>query len=176
MMNKFDFKTLVKRMLRFNHGIQNHRMMHPTREWFLGLLIGLVIFGVSVTWSAYTYIEYKNTLVEESVEEFNDLLYRDSQVESALEYFRNKKEVYSSLVNSDYVEEVGVTEVAPDDEKDEDVMTEDSEESVENSAEEIVEVEGEVGLGVETGDESVVNSDSPLQPDEQSTQDIKLAE
>lgn len=110
MMNKKEFSTLVKRVFNFNHGIKNPQIMHPTRDWFAGLFMGLIIFGVSSAWSAHVYIEYKNTSVEKTTEVFNDNLYREGQVNLALEYYRDKQNIYKSLVDSEtYIETVATS-------------------------------------------------------------------
>ena len=41
----------MKRVFNFNHGIKNPQIMHPTRDWFAGLFMGLsflelVLLGV----------------------------------------------------------------------------------------------------------------------------------
>lgn len=131
MKNKIDFSTLVKRMTNFNHGIKNQQIMHPTRDWFVGLFMGLIIFGVSATWSAFVYIEYKNTSVDEAVEETNEVLYRKLQVEDALEYFRTKNKTYSSLINSESNLVMNEVDSKPNDESNEETVPEDPEQPVE---------------------------------------------
>lgn len=116
MMNKSKFTNIAKKVLKFKAGIKNHEIMHPAREWFVGLLIGFIIFASSGAWSAYVYLKYKNINDEGEGPAFDLVVYRENQVKDALEYFVKKQELYNEILNLNFRQKE--TNSVPEDEVD----------------------------------------------------------
>ena len=75
---------MAQHILRHSRGLRDQRLMHPEREWILGLAIALGIFAVTAAGSAYSYWKNKHPVAEfiETNEEV--LVYRESMVKDAL--------------------------------------------------------------------------------------------
>jgi hypothetical protein len=85
MIHKKEITQFSKRVLRSQKGLRNHQLMHPRREWLTGIVIAVIIFSGSITWSSMKYFEYQN--IEEQSDEPLDALvvvYRETLVAEAL--------------------------------------------------------------------------------------------
>jgi|AntRauTorcE11897_2_1112592.scaffolds.fasta_scaffold01679_11 hypothetical protein len=85
MIHKKEITQFAKRVLRSQKGLRNHQLMHPRREWLTGIVIAVIIFSGSITWSSMKYFEYQN--IEEQSDEPLDALvvvYRETLVAEAL--------------------------------------------------------------------------------------------
>ena len=85
MIHKKEITQFAKRVLRSQKGLRNHQLMHPRREWLTGIVIAVIIFSGSITWSTMKYFEYQN--IEEQSDEPLDALvvvYRETLVAEAL--------------------------------------------------------------------------------------------
>lgn len=151
MMNKQEFTRIAKGIIKFQKGLSNHQIIHPTRDWVIGIFVGVIIFGVSAVWSATTYLKHENTTITSNgAGNTEAVVYREALVLSALEKFSEKKERLAGLV--------GVGEE----------ITLEPEEAA--SDEEVVEVES----AVEAEEEVVVEADE--QPEEDVSGDSEGAE
>ena len=77
--------------------MDNH-IMHPDREWSIGLLIGLLICVSGVVWGLYTFGFYKTIEVESVDVEASVVVYRASLVDEALKDFTEREKIYSNLL------------------------------------------------------------------------------
>jgi hypothetical protein len=85
MIHKKEITQFAKRVLRSQKGLRNHQLMHPRREWLTGIVIAVIIFSGSITWSSMKYFEYQN--IEEQSDEPLDapvVVYRETLVAEAL--------------------------------------------------------------------------------------------
>ncbi len=89
---KITNKILKNRKLAFF----DRDIMHPEREWFLGIFVAIVILGAGTFWSTKTYVQFSNILLTNEDEEEN-VVYRASMVEAALVDFAARKKVYQEL-------------------------------------------------------------------------------
>ena len=100
-MNKREFTEIAKKVLRSNKGLKSPQIMHPEREWLIGLFVAVVFFGTSAAWSAHMNIKYKNISVTGNNDVESDVVvYRESLVNSALQKFSSRQEIHESLLNS----------------------------------------------------------------------------
>ena len=101
MMNKKEITKIAKRILHPHKGYKEPKIIHPTRDWIIGLLIALSIVGGSAVWSASTYLEYQSLSVGDTNEiEEGVVVYRESLVKAALEQFSSREEKWDSLLES----------------------------------------------------------------------------
>ena len=125
----------------------DRHIMHPEREWFVAVAIGLVLFAIGISWNVSTHLQFKNVAISTAPETEETVVYRASLIESALSDFETRKLQYEELKQSLLEKRVVVPEViAPVGEQ-----STTTEESVEDSTESIP---AEVAPGVP--EESVV--------------------
>jgi hypothetical protein len=99
MMNKNEFTKAAKQILRRQRGIQNTQIIHPRREWLLGIFIGLLIFTASATWSTHLYLKYQYVDVNDSDDDLTELsVYRATMVTASLDDFAERQEKFDQLV------------------------------------------------------------------------------
>lgn len=98
MMTKNDIKKIASKLWHQKKGMRSYTIMHPEREWAIGLLFALVLTVVTGSWSAYTYLQNK-LLIETGleVEMIEETVYRESLVEDAKELFRQREAVLGGL-------------------------------------------------------------------------------
>lgn len=90
---------MAKHVLRKQSGLRDPQIMHPEREWIVGILVALLIFFFCMFWSIYAYIENKNVSFEEAnTSGTEEVVYRESLVKEALEIFAERKVVLDSLI------------------------------------------------------------------------------
>jgi len=99
MINKKEILKIAKGILRKQKGIRDHQIIHPAREWWIGVLLSLVVFSGIATWSIATYSEYSNTSVVASTQATETgVVYRESLIEAALEQFSERQDNYEQLL------------------------------------------------------------------------------
>jgi hypothetical protein len=85
------FKKIVTRLRRHGGGPTKPKIMHPGRDWWIGIFIALVLFIGASAWSANTYLSYRHLTVNaETTEAVQPMVYRASMVASALELFADR--------------------------------------------------------------------------------------
>ncbi len=112
--------TFVKRIAA---GIlRNHKMtvverniMHPERDWLIGIFVGAIIVTIAGIWSLNTYIQFKNVSFSSAIESPESIIYKENLVNSALVDFEKRKEAYEllkqELINKKQVATVAVEPV-----------------------------------------------------------------
>ena len=99
MINKIQFKQMARHVLRKQRGLRDPQIMHPERDWSIGIFVALAIFFFSIFWSIYAYIENKNISFESaSAPSTEVVVYRESLVKSSLEQFDARAKVLNRLV------------------------------------------------------------------------------
>ena len=95
-------QDLAKKLFRHNQGLQSAQLMHPKRDWLLGVLVGLLIIILMIGWSAYTYLEKRDAIgLNNSSAQAEIPVYRSDTVEDALALFEQRKEAFVQLSQSD---------------------------------------------------------------------------
>lgn len=95
-------KNPIKKMARaILHGKKHmsfdRNIMHPEREWFLGLLVGFIILGAGIFWSIDNRDNFKDISITTTGEAEDNVVYKASLVEAALNDFKVRKENYENL-------------------------------------------------------------------------------
>lgn len=131
MMNSSDFKKIAKKIIKRQRGLRDIQIMHPAREWHLGMLVALLLVLGSVILSASTYYKNKQTdITAVSTSEVETVVYRETMVEAALENLAERDSVRKALISesvpvieiletinastTDLAEVASSTEAAPD--------------------------------------------------------------
>lgn len=99
MKNKNQFTQMAKRILHSSDNMRSPQLMHPKREWFIGLCVAVVFLGAAISWSVVTYLEYQDIAINsENTEEVDVVAYRESLVEASLEEFEERSSTYNELL------------------------------------------------------------------------------
>ncbi|MBP6924679.1 MAG: hypothetical protein KBC62_04485, partial [Candidatus Pacebacteria bacterium] len=97
-MNK-HIEDIIKSINRHKKGLRDPQIMHPEREWGIGIFLAVLIFILSATWSLSLYIENRNAAAHMQTEEQPEsVVYRESQVEEALARLGERTTVLTSLL------------------------------------------------------------------------------
>lgn len=106
-------KNLIKKMV--DHTLRpekkqfiDNNIMHPEREWLIGILVGVVIFVSGLVWGLHTYNFYRN--IEIVTYESEAVVYRASLVEETLRDFAKREEIYNELLTKNKTVEAVVFE------------------------------------------------------------------
>lgn len=101
MISKKDIAKIAKQILKRQRGLRDHQIIHPAREWFVGLGLSLLILIGGATWSAFTYIEVSKRTVETTeTEVVTANVYRADIVNAALSKFRERTDNFNQLLQN----------------------------------------------------------------------------
>ncbi|MFW6210463.1 MAG: hypothetical protein ACOC4E_03165 [Patescibacteria group bacterium] len=93
------FKQVAARIKRPSVGVQNTQLMHPTREWFIGLVSATTILVLIAAWSTQTYLRYEQLSVTETEPaDAPQTVYRDALVSAAIETYTARQARYNELL------------------------------------------------------------------------------
>ncbi len=117
--------NLVKRIIKgIRHGqkspASDRSIMHPEREWFSSVLLGLVLLVVGVYWSFSVYQQFSSIDLDAVVNESESVVYRDTLVDAALFEISSRAQIYDSLKAGVFVAplpEVTEEDLEPSDEE-----------------------------------------------------------
>jgi hypothetical protein len=96
-----DIQALAKKLFHHNQGVKRAKLMHPSRDWLIGVSIGMVIIILMIGWSAYTYLEKRDAieLTDTNIEPVLPV-YNADIVEDALELYIRREEIFAQLNQS----------------------------------------------------------------------------
>ena len=75
----------------------DNSIMHPEREWFLGITIGISICVLGAWWSVTSYMTYNKVSVQNKESE-SPVVYRASMVKEVVSDFSNREVAYNDLL------------------------------------------------------------------------------
>jgi hypothetical protein len=111
MMNKKEFKKIAREIFRMDKGIPNPKLMHPARDWQIGLGLGAIILVSVSWWNLDTYLTYReDTVIEQTENTGENIVYREALVSAALESFEEIDKTHQSLRNFNQSPEESATE------------------------------------------------------------------
>ena len=91
---------MAKGVTRRSRGYSDRRVIHPKREWFIGIGIFVLITAIGAFWNIEEYMYY-NTIESRAVgESVKPRAYQGEKVEEALQLFTQKQETFDALTNS----------------------------------------------------------------------------
>lgn len=139
MMNKPEFTKIAKNIINSQKQLKNPQIVHPSREWLIGIFVALVIFGASAAWSLQTYKQYQNTSVDENKQSEVDVVYRESLVEAALEKFLTRSQKHAIYIEGSLPEAIVPNLEGEEATTSTEMIDEDSSEATASSATEVIE-------------------------------------
>lgn len=106
MINKKGFTEAAKNILKHKKGLSNIKIMHPAREWGIGLLVAVFIFTFSILWSTNTYSQYRDiSIISSGSDDSRVVVYRETLVKDALAKSEERNDIYRNLTSSHELEE-----------------------------------------------------------------------
>lgn len=106
-MNKGSFSQIAKKLIRADQGLKDPQLMHPAREWSIGIVVGVIMFLLSAGWSAQIYVGHRDTSATEVAEVKEETVtYRASLVEAALAGFDDRQVMHNKFLNQVEVSKV----------------------------------------------------------------------
>lgn len=132
-MNK-NIDNILKSISRHKHGLRDPQIMHPEREWLIGISIAVTIFILSGAWSLTLYLKNRNVSSDIQMGEQSEVVvYRESMVNEALGRLDERKAELDALLGKEPIVETPpeeLEEIAPPAE-DENIATSSEEAEVE---------------------------------------------
>ncbi len=100
-----DITKMVAHIIRRDKGIADPQIMHPTREWFIGLAVAVLIVILGSWFCWYIYSEYSRTIntslsVTEPV-----LPYQAATIADAIKIYETKQLKFSEILGKSGKEE-----------------------------------------------------------------------
>jgi hypothetical protein len=90
----------TKRFFKKQQIVRDPQIMHPDREWAIGLFVAALMFAVSGYWSIQTYLSNRSATAHGVVDDKAETVYRASIVKEALETVRNRERELQNLTTS----------------------------------------------------------------------------
>ena len=113
MLSKDEIRKLAKRVVRHQQGRRTHQIMHPERDWLIGVAIAIFIVVASAVWSGSKYVETREIIsVGVTAEAEDAAVYRESNVKTALEIASTRMYLAENSTRPEYVDTNGATSTA----------------------------------------------------------------
>lgn len=91
-------QTIVSKVTRKGQPFGEHNIMHPEREWFIGLSTAVVVLAVGSIWCVQLYFDYSDSIETISPSaQIEQTIYREKEIDQALNEFAERKEKQSNL-------------------------------------------------------------------------------
>jgi hypothetical protein len=100
MIESKDIKNMVAHILRRDKGIADTHIMHPAREWFIGLGISTIVVLLGSWFCFYLYQYYSTEMSKEVLIIESAVPYNAANVKSALEVFEARQKRYNEILGT----------------------------------------------------------------------------
>lgn len=94
--------------------VRDQQLMHPDREWAIGLFIAGLIFSVCGLWSIHSYLKNRSATALPVEDTTGVTVYRESVVKEALQTVGQRKRRFDELTRQPVPIEPVVEETTPD--------------------------------------------------------------
>ena len=102
---------MARKVFRHSQGRRNRELMHPVREWFIGLTAFLLVAGAGSAWVWSEYDFYQTLSPVSGQVEMEVSNYHEVAVEAALARYQEKQQIYDELINAEPLAEIDTTEL-----------------------------------------------------------------
>ena len=114
MIDKKSIIKMAEHVFRRSQGYPDRRLMHPKREWGIGILIFTLLVFIGSLLAGKMFVQYKDFTEVVGVTEQSVPKYRDVIVQDALDLYQ-QKEVQFDVLQGEYVAPVPLEAiVSPD--------------------------------------------------------------
>ncbi len=95
-----DITKMVAHIVRRDNGIPDANIMHPMREWVLGLVVVLLLVIGGMIFNIMMYTSYHDALTAPVAVVETAVPYKSAQVSQAITYYEAERKVYESISGS----------------------------------------------------------------------------
>lgn len=113
MIEKDDITQMVKHILRRERGIPDRRIMHPSREWLIGLSLATLLLLTTATYAGYAFFIKTSAAALRPNAESDVVRYKQEAASEVLTRYQEKKQQFASLRANTPVNEIEVS-ASPD--------------------------------------------------------------
>ena len=99
MISKSDIVKIVKKVQKRGKGVPERRLMHPARDWSIGLLLSSTIFLILSAYMGYSFMERTKNVDEATVIDSSVIIYKSDLAQDVLEKYRDKNKSFERLRN-----------------------------------------------------------------------------
>jgi len=92
-----DVKKITKTIMRKNRGLQDPQLVHPARDWAVGIVGTLVVFCIALGFSVWQYLSYTNLSLGEEVV-LDMIPYKTEQVDESLLLYRDLSNTHAQII------------------------------------------------------------------------------
>lgn len=101
MIHKPDFHAIAKKIMRHQRGVREHQIIHPVREWLIGIAAFVLLAATAAYWAFVMYVEINSRSVELSAAPVAEIVvYRPELVNAALARFGEREATYRELLEN----------------------------------------------------------------------------
>ena len=100
MINKNDINQIVKNILKREQGIPDRRLMHPKREWAIGLLVCLLVVLSGGIYSFIIFNIYSNIKIEDVEANVSVLNYKRADALKAIDVFQKRSDDHDLIIST----------------------------------------------------------------------------
>lgn len=90
---------LKHKFLKKKSALRDPQLMHPDREWAIGLCVAVLIFSVCGLWSIHSYLKNRAATALPVEDSSGKTVYRESVVKEALSKMNERKETFETLTS-----------------------------------------------------------------------------
>lgn len=97
-LNNIELQKVARRLFRGKQHTTTSRLFSPTRDWAIGLLVGITILCTIMGWSAYMFLTHRTSEVGTvSAPAAQPSPYREGTVHEALGYFADRESIFTEI-------------------------------------------------------------------------------
>jgi hypothetical protein len=100
MIGKTDIQKMAKHIFRRSQNISDRHLIHPKREWGIGIVIFIVILSSGAYFSATNFSYYKDIEKKLPSQELNLVRYQSGTLKIILEKYQLRQEQASQVLES----------------------------------------------------------------------------
>lgn len=100
MIDKKHIIKIAKHAFKRSQGIPDRKLIHPRREWALGILFFAAILIGGSFLSALSFAEFRNITTEGGEAGIAVPRYNESLISQAIDFYKQKQAVFNSLTNN----------------------------------------------------------------------------
>lgn len=100
MINKETLAALVGGVFKNKPGAFDKRMIHPVRDWFMGVTFFLLVVIAGGVYSAFLFVEYRNIATDKNASQDPVVQYNEVLVNNMITQYEMRRSSYVALKSS----------------------------------------------------------------------------
>ena len=94
----WNIQHIAKHLIRKQRNLSDHRLMHPRREWLLGLLVLLVVLVAGISYQTYNFEYFSDIDKATFAEELPRVNLSSAGIDTVLQKTEADRETFASIV------------------------------------------------------------------------------